>query len=981
MKKKKSFCCPCEYELKKQETIPEVDSMGYVLRHKKSGAKILVLENEDDNKVFSIGFRTPPKDSTGVAHIIEHTVLCGSKKFPAKDPFIELAKGSLNTFLNAMTYPDKTLFPIASCNDKDFQNLMHVYLDAVFYPNIYQEEKIFRQEGWRYELDTEDGEISYNGVVYNEMKGSYSSAEQKIVHEIEKALYPEAVYGLESGGDPEEIPNLTYKDFLEFHKKYYHPSNSYIYLYGDMNIEEKLQWLDREYLSAFDMQVVDSEIKMQQPFCVMRHAESVYPVTQGETLDQKTYLAYAAVVDTNLNKELYLAFQVLEYLLLDAPGAPLHKALMDAGLGRDVLNYYEKEILQPTFAIILKETEPEQAELFLEVLRSTLTGLIETGISENSLRAAINLFEFRYREADFGRFPKGLMYGIQMMDSWLYDDEQPFLHIRSKETIAFLKRQIGTGYYENLLKTYLLENQHAVLLIMRPEAGMTEKMEAHVRESLKLYKEQLTKEELAKLVKETKELKAYQQEPSKREDLEKIPMLSVSDIKREVEPLYNQEVDGFVCKVLHHNVQTNGIGYFRFLFDVTKLDVQKVPFLSFLCAVLGNVDTQQYSLTQLSDQIGIHTGGIGMDTQLYPVILEGGQKHSFLFKVVISMKVLYTEFENAFALLEEIVWHSILTDEKRLKEILGEERSRMHMMMINSANLTAMNRAMSYHSKEFCINEMTDGIEYYRMLEEYDTHFEEKKADLIFMLRELVSEIFTKQNVLLSITGDGECLQFAEKPVKIFLQTLSEKGKIREQSLADQIFPEKKNEAFVTAGQVQYVARAGDFVQKGFPYSGALPVLRMILNYEYLWNQVRVLGGAYDCRSNFGRDGRGVFASYRDPNLKRTNDVYEKTWEYVRDFEADQREMEKYIIGTISEMDTPLTPSGKGTRSLAAYLTGITKERLQTEREQVLSVDVDTIRSLAPLVKCIMEADEICVIGGSGEVEKNKELFLEIKKL
>lgn len=979
--KKKQIQCPLEYEMLKQESVAELKSNGYILRHKKSGARVLLLQNDDNNKVFSIGFRTPPKDSTGVAHMIEHTVLCGSEQFPSKDPFVELAKGSLNTFLNAMTYPDKTIFPVASCNDKDFQNLIHVYMDAVFYPNIYKEEKIFKQEGWHYELEEVDGELSYNGVVYNEMKGVYSSPEQKISHEIEKALYPESIYGMESGGDPAEIPTLSYEEFLDFHRKYYHPSNSYIYLYGDMDMEEKLRWMDQEYLGKFDNQPVDSEIKLQKPFCVTRHAESVYSVTEGEELENKTYLAYAAVIDTSLNRELYLGFQILEYLLLDTPGAPLRKALMDAELGSDILNFYENGILQPMFAVILKETEPEKADQFLKVLRDTLQGLVEHGISEDSLKAAINTFEFRYREADFGQFPKGLMYGIQILDSWLYDDEKPFIHVRSNETFDFLRRQIGTGYYENLVKTYLLENQHSVLLIMRPEAGLTEKTEKHIREVLKRYQDGLTEEEVKKLVQETKELHEYQQKPSSREDLEKIPMLSVSDISREIEPLYNRRIDGFASDVLHHEIDTNGIGYFQFLFDITDANIENSSLLGVLSAVLGEVDTEHDSLSELSNEIDIHTGGIDVDTQLFTKVPEKGAENSFTVKMAVRVKALYPEFGHAFSLVEEILLHSVFDDEKRLKEILGEERSRMQMFMVGKGHTIAMGRAMSYHSKAAYFNELTNGVEYYRVVDEYYMHFQEKKAELIQRLKKLVSEVFVRDRLLVSITGDRECIRRAEEPMETFLKKLPKGEKESGKSLLEQIHPEKKNEAFITAGQVQYVARTGNFRKEGFEYNASLRVLKSILSYDYLWNQIRVLGGAYGCMSGFGRDGNGYFVSYRDPNLARTNDVYEKTWEYLRDFKADERDMEKYIIGTISAMDTPLTPGAKGARSLGAYLANLTEEQLKKERDEVLNTDVQAIRALAPLIKSIMDDGEICVIGETGEIEKNKDLFMKTEKL
>lgn len=981
MKEKKPFHCPKEYKLWKQEEIEELKSIGYLLQHKKSGARVLLLQNDDNNKVFSIGFRTPPKDSTGVAHIIEHTVLCGSKKFPSKDPFIELAKGSLNTFLNAMTYPDKTIFPVASCNDKDFQNLVDVYLDAVFYPNIYKEEKIFKQEGWHYELETKEGELAYNGVVYNEMKGAYSSPEQKLSHEIEKALFPESVYGLQSGGDPEVIPTLTYEEFLDFHKKYYSPSNSYLYFYGDMDMEEKLLWLDREYLSHFDSLQVDSEIVLQKPFHALRHAEAVYSITSDEKIENKSYLAYAAIIDTCLNRDYYLAFQILEYLLLDTPVAPLRKALIDAELGSDVLSFFENGILQPAFAIIIKETEPEKAEKFQEVLHKTLKELIEHGISKDSLRAAINMFEFRYREADFGQFPKGLMYGIQILDSWLYDDQKPFLHIRSNDTFAFLKEQINTDYYENLLKTYLLENQHAILLTMRPQPGLTQQLEANVRETLKKYKEGLTEDEIERLVRETKELKDYQKEPSKEEDLEKIPVLSVSDIKREVEPLYNQKIEDFDCEMLHHEIDTNGIGYFQLLFDITDIDIKQIPWMGFLCSVFGKTATTYHSLSELSNEIDIQTGGIDFNLHLYKKLPEGNKESTFTVKAVVKVKALYPLFSKALELVEEILLHSILSDEKRLKEILAEERSSMQMQMINKGHTFAMGRALSYHSKEAYFHELESGMEYYRAINDYYLHFQEKKAELMEGLKQLVLDVFVKERLLLSITGDRECLSCAKIPIKEFLEKLPSKKREKRKSLIEQILPEKKNEGFLTAGQVQYVARVGNFHKAGFEYHGSLRVLNTILSYDYLWNQVRVLGGAYGCMEGFGRDGNAYFVSYRDPNLLRTNEVFERTWEYVRDFEAMDRDMNKFIIGTISSMDTPLTPSAKGVRSLSAYLMGLTEERLKKEREQVLNTTMEKIRSFAPLVKSVTDTKEICVIGGMGEIEKNKDLFMKVEKL
>ncbi|MDE6829777.1 MAG: insulinase family protein, partial [Lachnospiraceae bacterium] len=462
------------YKIIKEEELYGIQAKGYLLRHKKSQARILLIEKKDDNnKVFSIGFRTPPSDSTGVPHIMEHSVLCGSRNFPAKDPFVELVKGSLNTFLNAMTYPDKTVYPVASLNDKDFQNLMHVYMDAVLYPNIYEHEEIFRQEGWSYKLDFAEDRLAYNGVVYNEMKGAFSSPESVLDRVILNTLFPDTSYANESGGDPEVIPDLTYEQFLDFHRRYYHPSNSYIYLYGDMDMEEKLDWLDREYLSSFDAREVDSKIRYQEPFEEMKEKVIPYSITSEESEDDNTYLSYNKVIGTSLDKELYLAFQILDYALLSAPGAPLKKALTDAGIGKDIMGSYDNGIYQPIFSVISKNANEEQKQEFTELIERVLSDIVKNGIDRKALEAGLNYHEFRYREADFGNYPKGLMYGLQMMDSWLYDEEKPFIHVEALETFEFLKSQVGTGYFEELIRRYILENPHGAIVIVKPEKGRT----------------------------------------------------------------------------------------------------------------------------------------------------------------------------------------------------------------------------------------------------------------------------------------------------------------------------------------------------------------------------------------------------------------------------------------------------------------------------------------------------------------------------
>ena len=655
------------YEVVLTEDLPDLKSKGYLLKHKKSGARVLLMENDDENKVFTIGFRTPPSDSTGVPHIMEHSVLCGSRDFPVKDPFVELVKGSLNTFLNAMTYPDKTVYPVASCNDKDFQNLMHVYMDAVFYPNIYQHDEIFRQEGWSYKLDEPDGKLEYNGVVYNEMKGAFSSPEGVLDRVILNSLFPDTSYAYESGGDPEEIPNLTYEQFLDFHRKYYHPSNSYIYLYGDMDMEEKLKWLDENYLCEFDAAEVDSEICFQKPFDKMIEVEKTYSISSEETEEENTYLSYNKVIATSLDEKLYQAFQILDYALLSAPGAPLKKALMDAGIGKDIMGSYDNGIYQPIFSIIAKNAEPQQKEQFVQVIEDTLRKIVEDGIDRKALEAGINYHEFRFREADFGNYPKGLMYGLDLFDSWLYDEKKPFIHMQAIPTFAFLKEQIGTRYFEDLIQKWILDNPHGSMVIVKPERGRTARMDRELDEKLQTYKAGLSPDEVEKLARDTAELIVYQESEDAREDMEKIPVLGREDISREIAPICNEERVCGGIPMVYHNVETNGIGYVTLLFDLSGVPEEKLPYVGMLQAVLGIIDTTHYEYGELFNEINVHTGGIGTSLELYPDVTKVKEKE---FRATFEMKgkALYPKMDVLFKMMREILTESKLEDEKRLKE-------------------------------------------------------------------------------------------------------------------------------------------------------------------------------------------------------------------------------------------------------------------------------------------------------------------------
>ena len=959
------------YELQKEEDLKGIKAKGYLLRHRKSGARVVYIENDDNNKVFSIGFRTPPSDSTGVPHIMEHSVLCGSKNFPAKDPFVELVKGSLNTFLNAMTYPDKTVYPVASCNDKDFQNLMHVYMDAVFYPNIYEHEEIFRQEGWSYQLDSAEDKLKYNGVVYNEMKGAFSSPEGVLDRVILNTLFPDTSYANESGGDPEVIPELTYEQFLDFHRKYYHPSNSYIYLYGDMDAEEKLNWLDQEYLGKYDREPVDSTICFQEPFAEIQEKFIPYSIASEESEEDNTYLSYNKVVGTSLDKELYLAFQILDYALLSAPGAPLKKALTDAGIGKDIMGSYDNGIYQPIFSVIAKNANAEQKEEFIKVIEDVLKASVKNGIDTKAIEAGINYHEFRYREADFGNYPKGLMYGLQMMDSWLYDDEKPFIHIEALDTFEFLKKQIGTGYYESLIQNYLLDNPHGAIVIVTPEKGRTARMETELEEKLQEYKASLTAEEIETFVQKTHALEDYQSEPESEENLEKIPVLKREDISREIEPIINEELTLAGVPVIFHEIETNGIGYVDVLFDMSSVEEEDLPYVGILQSVLGIIDTKHYDYGTLFNEINVNTGGIGTSLELYNDVTNIREK-AFKATFEIKGKALYGKLPVAFDMMREILMESKLDDGKRIREILAMLKSRLLMKFQSSGHVTAVLRAQSYASPAAKLKDMTNGIAFYETVSYLEEHFEEEKEKLSEKLIDLSKKLFRGDNMMLSYTAAKEGLE----DLKIMVEKLKNSlhTQVSEESRCV-IHCEKKNEGFKTASKVQYVAKAGNFIDQGVAYTGALQILKVIMSYDYLWQNIRVKGGAYGCMSNFNRIGEGYFVSYRDPNLKRTLDVYEGVVDYLKNFTVSERDMTKYIIGTMSGIDQPMTPASKGDRSMNLYMNKVSAEMIREERNQILDAGQDDIRALYKVAEAVLRADQMCVIGGEDKIEEEKELF------
>ncbi len=956
------------FQLLEEKNIGETNSIGRLFYHNKSGARLFHLQNDDSNKVFSISFRTPPSDDTGLPHILEHSVLCGSRKFPLKDPFIELAKGSLNTYLNAMTFSDKTMYPVASQNDKDFINLMDVYLDAVLYPNIYNSPETFMQEGWHYELNNPDDPITIRGVVYNEMKGVFTSPEQILFRKIEESLFPDTVYRFESGGDPEAIPDLTYEQFLNFHKTYYHPSNSYIYLYGDGNLVEYLKFIDDEYLSKFDKTEINSGIDIQVPFTQRREIVEAYPISADENLQDKTLMSQNYVVGRSEDAEMVLAFTILNYILLGTPAAPLKKALIEAGIARDVFGSFNSSIIQPTFSIIVKNSNKESKELFSKIIEDTLAGLIKKGIDKKIIEAAINIHEFKLREADFGQKPKGLVYNIQCMDSWLYD-KKPWLHLEYEESLDSIRPALETNYFETLIEKHILNNPHSSLIILEPERGLANRRQQEEERILREYKKQLSEKEIEQLIETNQKLDQHQSRAETEEGLSSIPLLNIEDIKKEAEHIQLNETTVEGAKVLHHPTFTNEIAYINLLFDTASVPQHLIPYIALLTSLLGKINTKNHTYDELSNLIDINTGGIYSKIETFSLQHKNDE---FLPKLTVRSSTLIKNLTQLFDLLTELVNNTEFDDINRTREIIEELQSRLEMTIFDRGHVIAGTRVNSYFSSIGKYMEETNGISYYMFISDLVGQFNEKHKNILENLKRVSELIFNKNNILISVTCEDKDFRFIEEKIGLFIKTLPDNEPERH-SYSFDFAP--RNEGLLTSGKVQYVAKGNNFKRLGYEYSGHMQVLGTIIGLDYLWNRVRIAGGAYGSMVRFNKNGNFLFSSYRDPNLSETLQVYNDIHNYVENFDANEREMRKYIIGTISNMDTPLTPSMKGDKAAGQYISGTTMEELQKERTQILSTTPEDIRKYSKLLKEAMQENYLCVLGNEDKIQHNKEQF------
>ena len=959
------------FRLDRIERIDEINGTAYEMKHEKSGARLIYIDSPDSNKVFNIAFRTTPHNSTGVAHIMEHSVLCGSRKFPLKEPFVELVKGSLNTFLNAMTYPDKTMYPVASKNDKDFHNLMDVYLDAVFYPRVREDAEIVMQEGWHYELENADDELTYKGVVFNEMKGVYSSPDSVLERQMMRELFPDTTYGVDSGGDPDYITDLTYEEFQEFYRVHYHPSNSYIFLYGDMNIEEQLAFLNDEYLSHFDAIEVHTEVALQAPFTEGKVVSYPYSVGSEEPTDNRTLHSFAYVLP-DVTPEHSLAFEVLTHALLTSPAAPLKQALVKAGIGSDVSGYYLDSIRQPMWTVQATGSNLDKQADLQRIVESTLQDLCDKGLDKELLEASLNSIEFALRESDFGGRPIGLAYIIRMMDNWLYDND-PLELLHYEEALTNIRNGLAGTYFEDLIRHSILNNNHKVLVSIYPERGLQERKDAEVKEHLAAVKANMTTEEIDAIVEQTKRLKIRQETPDSEEALASIPLLELADLNPNMEAVERRESKIGNTTVHFVPTFTKGINYVGLYFKLNCLTEEELFYADILSDILGRVDTSERGYEALAKDINMNLGGLSSDIT---AISKDGKRDEFTPLMIVRAKALHTKLPDLCRLINEVVQKADYSDDSRLTELVQESKAIWDNEAFRRGNSIVSQRVMAQVS---AVGKFRDNgnLGYYQKISELASN----PAALPLLpekLAEVARKIFRANNVDIMFVGEeGELEAF-----KTLMKPLVETWDTTELSNdVLQITRLSGNDGIVTAGKVQYVAQGGNFIDHGFKHVGPMSVLETILRYEYLWIRIRVQGGAYGAFANFYDDGNMIFCSYRDPNLLETLDVYKELPQYLRDFTLTDREMRKYIIGTMSSLDLPMTPALRGPRAMGMYFSGAKLEDKVEFRKQVIVCKPDDIVALADVVEPVLNDNHICTMGNEQKIKDAGNVFDNIVSL
>ncbi len=949
--------------------IDDIQSEVTIYRHNQTGTRICTIENEDNNKVFSIAFRTPPINNGGLTHILEHSVLCGSKHFPVKDPFVELLKSSLNTFLNAFTFPDKTMYPCASQNEQDFKNLMHVYMDAVFYPQIYDHEEIFMQEGWHHHILDEQEPVSYNGVVYNEMKGAFSDPQQILLRNLMHSLYPDTAYGFESGGDPEYIPELTYEEFKNFHSKFYHPTNSYIFLYGNCDMEERMNWLDEAYLSHFEKIEFNTEIKYQTPFKAPIYQTGYYPVAKEVPLENKTFLSYNVAFPSTLDTKLMIATGILVDVLLNNLGAPLKQALIDAKLGADVMAAFDDGLLQPILGIVVVNSDENKEKEFIELVDQKLKEILKQGLDHEALRSLINYNEFKVREGKFSYMPKGLEIEMTCLNSWLYSEDLPFAKLENLKYYEELRKDLDHGYFEKIISEYILNNPHKSYVKLVPSYTIAEEKEAKLQKKLSDFKAALSLEELKALIEKNKALQVYQSTPSTQEQIATLPVLELKDLNPEPEKLHCEKIEG-KYDTLWSEYHTNGIDYVQYSFDISGIDEKEIQYVQLLCDLLGSLSTKQRSFVEISQFLQNHSGGLQFKLNVLRTLSRECKVY-----LGCSFSVLEEKLELVSTLASELIHQTNFGDDKRLFERLSELNAGLEMSVANRGHVVSLNRATSYFDEAARLNDASTGIGYIDFIKDFYKNYSTQKDDVLKKIQELIEKIFVQNRFMLRFTGTKTAYKKASSVIDSYYNSLSNQSSSFKSEFKVQLL----DEGFKTPFDVNFVARSGKY---NAPFTGAMYVLKNALSLDYLWMQVRVHGGAYGCMIYTPLTGGIIgFTSYRDPNLTKTDSVYKNVGEYIRNFDASEDNLLKYKIGAIGELDPVLHVSDKGTEAQNQYLMGNTFEYQCKLRKELLASTKEDLVNLAPYFEEALSDSGFCVIGNTNKIEENASCFKTTRNL
>lgn len=950
------------FELLQTQDVPEINSTARLYRHSQTGARLLSVENDDANKVFGITFRTPPTDSTGLPHIMEHSVLCGSRKYPVKEPFVELVKGSLKTFLNAFTFPDKTCYPVASQNVQDFYNLIDVYFDAVFHPRLTP--YVLQQEGWHYELENIDDPLIYKGVVFNEMKGAYASPDSVLGRYIQQSLFPDNTYGVDSGGDPKDIPNLTFEQFQAFHRRYYHPANAYIYFYGDDDPAERLR-LTHNYLKEFSPLVVDSAVAIQAPFTQPTQQTYAYAVDQDETNGGKAFVTVNWLLAETLDSQLSLSLAMLAYILTGTPASPLRKALIDSGLGEDITGGgLDSHLRQMTYSTGLKGTATGSAAQIETLILDTLRNLAGQGIEPDMIEAAVNTTEFSLRENNTGSFPRGLLLMLRALSTWLYDGD-PVARLGFEAPLAAIKERLAAGeaYFEGLIDQYLLQNQHRTTVILAPDPTLRQRDDAAEKERLAQARAALNETALEAIIENTDELKRRQETPDSPEALAKIPRLTLDDLDPDNKLIPLERLEENESQVLYHDLFTNGIAYLDVGFDLHRLPQELLPYVSLFGQALLKIGTETEDFVKLSQRIGRKTGGI-WTSSFTSALKDSAESTAWLF---LRGKATMDQVDDLLALLRDMLLTVKLDNQERFKQMVLEAKARKEAGLIPGGHGVIDTRLRAHFNEADWVDEQMSGVTYLFFLRDLAKQVDVAWPSVLEKLEMVRRTLISRPAMVSNVTLDQDNWQQFRPKLAGFLADLPttpvEAG-------VWSVEPLPANEGLTIPAQVNYVGKGANLYDLGYRPHGSISVISNQLRTAWLWERVRVQGGAYGAFCTFDyHSGIWTYRSYRDPNLLDTLDVYDRTARFLRELDLSEDELTKSIIGTIGQLDAYQLPDAKGYSSLLRYLAGITDEIRQQRRDEILVTTPAHFKAFADVLEAVSREGEVVVLGSQEAIE------------